>query len=127
MRTRQARDEHVLEHGHAAEELCLLERPRDAHRGIDVRWAAAHPLPADQHVSAIGLEMAGQHIMSVVLPEPFGPISPRRSPSATTKSTASLATRPPNRLTRPTPRTSSARPLTCRIPCPARWARRTAD
>src|SRR2546430_8071302 len=46
----------------SAEELCLLERPRDAHRGIDVRWAAAHPLPADQHVSAVGLEMAGQHI-----------------------------------------------------------------
>src|SRR2546427_794968 len=65
-------------------------------------------------------------LMSVVLPEPFGPISPTRSPAATTKSTASFATMPPNHLTRPTPRTSSVRPLTCRAPCAAPSAPRRA-
>ena len=37
----------------------------------------------------------------VVLPEPFGPISPRISPSATSKDTSLSAVNPPKRLTRP--------------------------
>src|SRR5262245_19070710 len=37
----------------------------------------------------------------VLLPDPFGPISPRISPSATSKETSLTARRAPNLLTRP--------------------------
>ena len=37
----------------------------------------------------------------VVLPEPFGPINPRISPSATSKDTSLSAVNPPKRLTAP--------------------------
>src|SRR5438067_5724295 len=39
-------------------------------------------------------------LMSVVLPAPFGPISPKTRPSAIARSTAFTATTPPNRLVR---------------------------
>src|SRR3972149_173016 len=38
---------------------------------------------------------------AVVLPEPFGPIRPRISPSRTSKETALRAVKPPKRLVRP--------------------------
>src|SRR5438876_1386641 len=54
--------EHVLEHGHAAEKLRQLKRPRDAHRGVDVRRAPAHPLPANPDLPAVRGEVAGQQV-----------------------------------------------------------------
>src|SRR5262249_2894698 len=62
MRPRQTGHQHVLEHGHAAEELRQLKRPRDAHRGVDVWRAPAHPLPANQNVSAVRVQVAGQQV-----------------------------------------------------------------
>src|ERR671919_2118160 len=53
-------------------------------------------------------------LIIVVLPEPFGPISPRRSPSARCRLTASSATKPPKRLDRPSTsrmRSAMAAPL----------------
>ena len=47
---------------------------------------------------------------SVLLPEPFGPMSPTRSPAPTERSTPSSATKPPNRLV--TPVATSSVPLT---------------
>src|SRR3989449_11387566 len=40
-------------------------------------------------------------LMSVVLPEPFGPIRPNRSPALTWSVTRSSARKPPKRLVRP--------------------------
>ncbi len=62
VRARQARHEHVLEHGHAAEELRQLERPGHAHAGVDVRRPAAHPPAAHQHLAAVGLEVSRQEV-----------------------------------------------------------------
>src|SRR5436305_243659 len=95
------------------------ETPRDAQDGL-------HVVIDDNERPPTAARWPVSRLMSVVLPEPFGPISPTRSPSATTKSTASFATMPPNHLTRPTPRTSSVRPLTCRAPCAAPLAPRRA-
>src|SRR5215470_1581278 len=47
-------------------------------------------------------------LISVVLPEPFGPMSPNRSPALTERLTRLRAVKPPNRLT--TPSTSSRAP-----------------
>src|SRR6516225_1954142 len=47
-------------------------------------------------------------LISVVLPEPFGPMSPNRSPAFTERLTPLRAVKPPNRLTRPS--TSSRAP-----------------
>src|SRR5262249_51181905 len=44
-------------------------------------------------------------LINVVLPDPFGPISPNRSPAFTERLTRLSAVKPPNRLT--TPSTSS--------------------
>src|SRR3989442_327274 len=62
VRPRQTGHEHVLEHGHAAEKLRQLKRPRDAHRGVDVRRAPAHPLPANPDLPAVRGEVAGQQV-----------------------------------------------------------------
>src|ERR1700675_480883 len=40
-------------------------------------------------------------LMSVVLPEPFGPMSPKRSPALTDRLTPLSAVKPPKRLTSP--------------------------
>jgi hypothetical protein len=40
-------------------------------------------------------------LMSVVLPEPLGPMRPRRSPGATSSVMLSSAVKPPKRLARP--------------------------
>src|SRR6185503_9351472 len=47
-------------------------------------------------------------LTSVLLPDPFGPINPSRSPGCTTRSTLSSAVNPPKRLV--TPLTSSKNP-----------------
>src|SRR5262245_17543485 len=49
-------------------------------------------------------------LMSVVLPEPFGPMSPKRSPARTDRVTPFSAVKPPKRLTSPS--TSSSAPAT---------------
>src|SRR5262249_956629 len=62
MWTCQARHEHVLEHGHAAEQLRELKRARDTHRRVDVACTAAHPLAAHRYAAAVWFEVAGQHV-----------------------------------------------------------------
>src|SRR5947199_8814462 len=51
---------------------------------------------------AVGYRSPATRLKSVVLPAPFGPRIPRRSPGRTSRSTARTACRPPKR--RPTPR-----------------------
>src|SRR6516162_5745732 len=126
MRARQARHEHVLEDGHAAPQLRELKGARDAHPSVNVRRTAAHLLAAHQHAAGIRVEVAGQHVDQRGLAGTIWADEPNEVASATAKSTASLAMMPPNRLTRPTPRTSSAAWLTRRNPSAADRARRPA-
>src|SRR5215471_14901689 len=56
-------------------------------------------------------------LIRVVLPEPFGPISPNRSPALTERLTRLSAVKPPNRLTRPS--TSSRAPAIWSVPSQA--------
>src|SRR5712692_8833229 len=53
-------------------------------------------------------------LMSVVLPEPFGPMRPSRSPALTWRLTRLSAVKPPKRLVRPS--TSRSAPATGRLP-----------
>src|SRR5436309_10533946 len=70
---------------------------------------------------ASGRQKPAMQLNRVVLPEPFGPISPTISPSRTAKSTPSTATRPPKRLVTPLP-SSTIIPLLLSTPLPARPA-----
>ena len=56
-------------------------------------------------------------LMSVVLPEPFGPMSPRISPVSTVKLTSSTALRPANDLQRCATSSTLIVRLTRVVPC----------
>src|SRR6266403_706936 len=62
--------------------------------------------PANRIVPASGARSPESWPISVVLPAPLGPMIASVSPSATSRSTPSVATRPPKRLVRP--RTASS-------------------
>ena len=63
--------------------------------------------PLNHMRPAVGVRWPDIMLMKVVLPAPFGPITQRTSPVSSAKSTLSLATRPRNRLVRPSVRSSS--------------------
>jgi hypothetical protein len=82
----------------------LPERPRDlvgaAEAGMRdaVGGKAGDLLAAEAHRARVGLERAGDEVEGRALPEPFGPMRPRISPSATPKETPLTAVKPPKRL-----------------------------
>src|SRR6516165_10202721 len=81
-----------------------------------VRWWAARPStvrPSKRTVPASLCSVPQMQLTSVLLPEPFGPISPSRSPGATESEMFSSATKPPKRLLRLS--TSSRRPVTVMV------------
>ena len=55
----------------------------------------------EAHRAGVVVEVPQMQLTSVLLPDPFGPIRPRRSPCATSRSMPSSATKPPNRFPRP--------------------------
>src|SRR5260370_14120457 len=61
-------------------------------------WGAIRliSVPSNRIAPAFGRYAPGIKLKSVVLPAPFGPISPTISPASTLKSTALTAARPPN-------------------------------
>src|SRR5574340_1434470 len=61
-------------------------------------------------------------LKSVVLPAPFGPMSPQIAPGATEKLTSSSAVTPPKRIVRPATRSSARAPAE-----PSAPARRVVD
>ena len=85
----------------------LRARPRR------VRWCAGRPSMSPGRRSARCRRRRAacreMQLTSVVLPEPFGPIRPSRSPGCTSRSTPSSATKPPKRLLSPLT-SSSERP-----------------
>src|SRR5881296_1183056 len=68
--------------------------------------SAVTSAPANRIVPASGGRSPESWPISVVLPAPFGPMIASVSPSATSRSTPSVATRPPKRLV--SPRTASS-------------------
>src|SRR5690349_15148307 len=66
-------------------------------------------LPSNLIDPAVGGKVPDSMLKIVLLPEPFGPISPTISPWSTLNETLLTAVKPPNRLTRPST-TSMARP-----------------
>src|SRR5947209_963460 len=66
--------------------------------------------PSNRIDPAVGPKVPAIRLKVVVLPEPFGPISPRISPGCTANDTSLTAVKPPNRLVRPD--TSSTQPTT---------------
>src|SRR6266571_575546 len=61
---------------------------------------------------AVEVSAPETQLKHVVLPEPFGPMSPRISPSRTSNETSARAVKPPNRFVRP--RTLSMTPASTR-------------
>jgi len=72
------------------------------------RWAACPQIssPSKRMLPSSFLSVPAMQLTSVLLPEPFGPMRPTRSPGRTTKSTFSSAVKPPNLFV--TPLTSSS-------------------
>ena len=66
-------------------------------------WPAGRrsPRPRTSPSRAVGAYMPAMQLKIVLLPEPFGPISPRISPSLTSKETFDTAVKPSNILVRP--------------------------
>src|SRR6266446_3165718 len=69
----------------------------------------ASSAPANFIDPADGTSVPESRLKIVLLPEPFGPIRPRISPSSTLNETLLTAVKPPKRLT--SPATSSTRSL----------------
>src|SRR6185312_7538396 len=57
--------------------------------------------PAKRMVPAVGVSAPAMHFISVLLPEPFGPMRPWNSPSSTTSPASSSAVSLPKLLTMP--------------------------
>ena len=57
--------------------------------------------PANVMEPAVGTYMPAMQLKIVLLPEPFGPIRPRISPSSTSNETLETAVKPSNILVRP--------------------------
>src|SRR6266852_2629710 len=77
-----------------------------------MRLCAACPTmscPSKRMLPSSFLSVPAMQLTSVLLPEPFGPMRPTRSPGRTMKSTRSSAVKPPNLLV--TPETSSSASL----------------
>src|SRR5206468_11920049 len=83
------------------------------------RWAGSVVMsrPSKRMRPASAASAPDTQLMSVVLPEPFGPMRPNRSPAFTDKLTRLSAVKPPNRLTRPS--TSSNAPAIASAPSQA--------
>ena len=95
------RDEQVLAHRHLLEQLDRLPRPHDAGAGppldrpaVDRRRRRNGPIRSTASVKPVTTSRI------VVLPAPFGPMSPTTSPGSIAKLTPSTATTPPNFTTR---------------------------
>src|SRR5262249_54574629 len=58
-------------------------------------------LPAKRIEPAVGCRLPAIRLKAVLLPQPFGPIRPRISPSRTSKDTSLTARNPPKRLQSP--------------------------
>src|SRR5262245_782915 len=80
-----------------------------------LRSCAVRPfiiVPSKRTVPVSLTSVPQMQFTSVDLPEPFGPISPTRSPGETDSAMASSATKPPKRLPRPSTSSSGAA-ITC--------------
>src|SRR5262245_4950109 len=81
--------------------------------------------PAKRIIPSVGSSAPATHFMSVLLPEPFGPMRPWNSFSPTVRSTPPRAVSCPKTLV--TPRTSSSGIVCSRIGVAARRAVEAAD
>jgi len=68
-------------------------------------WGASPVMssPSKTTRPSVGSYAPVMTLNSVVLPAPFGPMSPTDSPRSIEKVTSSTATTPPNRFVRPSP------------------------
>ena len=107
-------DHHVLERGQLREQPDALQRARDAEPGELVRPHAAvaagrasgsRPRPAARSRRST--------LNSVVLPAPFGPMTPTTCPGATDSDTLSSAVRPPKRTDTPSTLSSGGASSIC--------------
>src|SRR5437763_2534596 len=67
--------------------------------------------PSNSIEPAVGASVPESMLKIVLLPEPFGPIRPRISPSSTWNETLATAVKPPKRLTSPLTSSTRARSL----------------
>ena len=105
-----------------------VERPRQLEAAGQaevralMRGQPVEPWPSKRTVPVSLRSVPQMQLTSVILPEPFGPIRPTRSPGCDRRSMSSSATKPPKRLPRPLT-SSSGRSRHRRLP---RRARRRA-
>ena len=95
-----AAGEHVLEHGELLEEADVLEGPGDAERDDAVGEPFVMSLPSKRTVPLSERWLPVMRLKTVVLPAPFGPMSPTMVPSSTSKETSFTALSPPKDLVR---------------------------
>src|SRR5262245_27045671 len=79
-------------------------------------WLADKPpisWPCSSIDPAVGGYMPAMQLKVVLLPEPFGPMRPKISPSLTSKDTLETAVKPPNVLVRPETVRSATEPALC--------------
>ncbi len=106
-------DQQVLQQRHLAERAAGSGRcGRGRGRCGDAAGSTRSACRSSRIAPPLGREAAGDRLNSVVLPAPFGPISPTISPRATVSDTPSTAIMPPNGCD--TDRSSSISPSTAR-------------
>ncbi len=88
-------DHEILQHGHARPFLGDLEGAHEAEAEKLVRPLAGDVLAVELDAAVIGLVTPAMMLNSVVLPAPFGPISPGIEPRGTSNAQASTAVSPP--------------------------------
>ena len=96
-------DEHVLQHRHLIEQPLVLECAREPERGDGVRWSPGQlVLPSPKRMlPPVARKMPVTRLKIVVLPDPFGPISPTISPSFIREVEALDGLQPAERLLQP--------------------------
>src|SRR5271154_2725306 len=78
-----------------------------------MRYGGKPPIscPRKRIEPAVGASVPDSRLKIVLLPEPFGPIRPRISPSPTLKAILDTAVNPPNRLISPETSSTDERSL----------------
>ena len=89
------RDDQVLHHRHARERPRQLEAARDAAARALIGGQPGDLSPSNAIEPPSFRSEPEMQLMSVVLPEPFGPIRPKRSPRAISTLTSDSAVKPP--------------------------------
>ena len=96
----EQRNAQIVEEAQADERPRQLEAAGEPHARALVRGRPSTARPSKRTEPCSFCSVPQMQLTSVLLPEPFGPIRPRRSPAGTLSEMFSSATKPPKRLPR---------------------------